>query len=51
MHENTDWNIVYQDLDTESAYNNFFQHLDHCFEVSFPKKKVIISKRNIPLNP
>lgn len=51
MLENTDWNIIYQELDTESAYDNFFQHLDYCFDVSFLKKKVIISKRNIPLNP
>ena len=49
--ENTDWNFIYQDCDTESAFSNFFHHLDNCFESSFPKKIIKSSKQKIPLNP
>lgn len=49
--ENTDWNIVYENFETDSAYNSFLRQLDYCFEASFPIKKENIPKRSIPLNP
>ena len=49
--EDKNWDNVLLNGDQESAFNNFFESIDNCFESSFPEKNVNSSRKNRPFNP
>ena len=49
--DETDWNSIIQDSNTENAFYNFEEIINDLFMKSFPKIKCKGSAKNIPLNP
>ena len=51
MLEDKNWENDLLNRDQDSAFNNFFESIDNCFECSFPEKNVNPSRKNRPFNP
>ena len=49
--DNTNWENIVNNYEPASAFDNFFDKINNCFESAFPERNFKPSNKNKPLNP